>query len=519
MAAKIWGGFAMSTYSSNRGFWRGLTLGVAFFGLTLFLNLLTLRPGVRGESIAVSKAEPAAGKPLPKMYFGSKACASAGCHEKGQVTDPPLLCRGDELDRFKAHDRHADAYNAMTGKLGRDILKRLNMGEPQTATDCLACHSVNIEKGATKHESFQLEEGVGCVVCHGAHERWVGSHSLVISRSAFRILPRETKESDYGMTDLWDPAKRTALCASCHVGNQEQGKFVTHDMYAAGHPPLQGFEVASWSNQMPRHWQLLREKPKVVQKIQGHNSSVWEESQLMLVGSAITLRESMRLLASHAKTASINGEMLDWALFDCYACHHPLGPRSWRQNQTHPGKPGRVPLKTWPMVLPGMGEKLLGSKEEVDQLTRELENATYSRPFGDPKKMQLASEKIAHWADAIAKSFASQPLDQKTGPKLGSELLKIWQAPPRDFDSARQTVWALLTYHSDEAALGRNINKEWLKFLEGYESGLDLKLKTGRGVRPARGEGANPKQDDSPPDQFHPDGFMGKLKFYLQEGK
>ena len=147
----------MSTYSSNRGFWRGLTLGVAFFGLTLFLNLLTLRPGVRGESIAVSKAEPTAGKPLPKLYFGSKACASAGCHEKGQVTDPPLLCRGDELDRFKAHDRHADAYNAMTGKLGRDILKRLNLGEPQTATDCLACHSVNIEKGATKHESFQLK--------------------------------------------------------------------------------------------------------------------------------------------------------------------------------------------------------------------------------------------------------------------------------------------------------------------------------------------------------------------------
>lgn len=512
----------MNPSSANRGLWRGLILGVAILGLTFGANLLALRPEVRAESIAISKIEPAPGGALPKLYFGSKACASAGCHEKGQVADPPLLCRGDELDRFKAHDRHADAYNALTGQLGRDILKRLNLGEPQTATACLACHAVNIEKDAIKHESFQLEEGVGCVVCHGAHERWVGAHSLVISRTAFRVLPRETKETDYGMTDLWDPAKRTALCASCHVGNQEQGKFVTHDMYAAGHPPLQGFEIASWSNQMPRHWQLLREKPKAVQKIQGHNSAVWEESQLMLVGSAITLRESMRLLAIQAKTASTTGEMLDWALFDCYACHHSLESPSWRQNQTHPGKPGRVPLKTWPMVLPRIGEKLLGSQEDLDQLTRELENAAYSRPFGDPKKMQLASEKIAHWADATAKSLASQPLDQKTGPKLGGELLKIWQTPPRDFDSARQTGWALLAYHSDETSLGEIKRPEWVKFLENDKGGLGMKLNGGRGIRPPREKldlGSKLDHARSESDEFNPDRFMNRLKTYLQEGK
>ena len=519
MAAKNRGGFAMSTSPHNQGFWRALILGIVLSGLTIGINLFTHQHELRGEQVAVPKTESIPEKSLPKLYFGSKACASAGCHEKGQIADPPLLCRGDELDRFKANDRHADAYNALTGKLGQDILKRLNLGEPQNATVCLACHGVNIEKGATKHESFQLEEGVGCVVCHGPHERWVGAHSLVISRSAFRVLPRETKESEYGMTDLWDPAKRTALCASCHVGNLEQGKFVTHDMYAAGHPPLQGFEVASWSNQMPRHWQLLREKPKAIQKIQWQNSNTWEESQLMLVGSAITLRESMRLLASQAKTASTTGEMIDWALFDCYACHHSLESRSWRQTQTHPGKPGRVPLKSWPMVLPKMGEKLLGSKEELNQLIGNLEIAASSRPFGDPKMMQLASEKIANWADATAKSFAAVPLNQKTGPKLGMELKKIWQTPPRDFDSARQTGWALLAFHGEEMALGEKKNQEWLEFLEGYETGLDLKRKTGRGVRPPRGESANRIEDNTRQDKFHPEGFMDRLKSHLREEK
>ena len=519
MAEKSWGGFAMSTNSHNSVFWRRITLGFMLLGFAFCSGLFALRSGVRGESIADSNAIPATEKPLPKLYFGSKACASAGCHEKGPVVDPSLLCRGDELDRFMANDRHADAYNAMTGQLGRDILRRLNLGAPQTATACLACHAVNIEKGANKHESFELEEGVGCVVCHGAHERWVGAHSLVISRTAFRILPREAKESDYGMTDLWDPGKRTALCVSCHVGNHEQGKFVTHEMYAAGHPPLQGFEVASWSNQMPRHWQLLREKPKAIQKIQGHNSSVREESQLMLIGSAITLRESMRLLANQAKVAAINGEMLDWALFDCYACHHSLVTPSWRQNQSHNGKPGRIPLKTWPFVLPGVGEKLMGSKEELDDLKRELENATHSRPFGDVKKMQMASEKIARWADKSAKTLASQTMDQKTGSNLGTELEKIWQRPPRDFDSARQTGWAHLAFLSDEVALGRSTKKEWVKFLEGNESGLDLIRKPGRGPRPASGEGSNSNPKGSPQDNFHPDRFMGRLKSILQEGK
>ena len=62
------------------------------------------------------------------------------------------------------------------------------------------------------------------------------------------------------MTDLWDPVRRAETCASCHVGNHDEGKVVTHAMYAAGHPPLPGFETATFGDLEPRHWQYLSEK-------------------------------------------------------------------------------------------------------------------------------------------------------------------------------------------------------------------------------------------------------------------
>ena len=40
-----------------------------------------------------------------------------------------------------------------------------------------------------------------------------------------------------------DPVRRTELCLSCHLGSTSENKMVTHAMYAAGHPPLPGFEM------------------------------------------------------------------------------------------------------------------------------------------------------------------------------------------------------------------------------------------------------------------------------------
>src|SRR5262249_11260944 len=150
---------------------------------------------------------------------------------------------------------------------------------------------------------------------------------------------RAQKETEFGLTDLWDPAKRTRLCASCHVGSSEEGKVLTHAMYAAGHPPLPAFEVAAFSSQMPPHWQPLAEQKPTVQELLGFapDAVAFEGSRLALAGSIAARESYLRLLTGQASQHLLSSaEALDWALFDCFACHHDLKTPSWRQERGYP---------------------------------------------------------------------------------------------------------------------------------------------------------------------------------------
>ena len=65
---------------------------------------------------------------------------------------------------------------------------------------------------------------------------------------------RRPEKSAKGLWDIRDPEVRAQRCASCHVGNAAEGKFVTHAMYAAGHPPLPPLEVMTFSRDQPMHY-------------------------------------------------------------------------------------------------------------------------------------------------------------------------------------------------------------------------------------------------------------------------
>src|SRR5213076_1317723 len=54
--------------------------------------------------------------------------------------------------------------------------------------------------------------------------------------------------------NLRDPAVRGQFCATCHVGSAADGRVVTHEMYAAGHPPLPPFELGTFMECQPKHW-------------------------------------------------------------------------------------------------------------------------------------------------------------------------------------------------------------------------------------------------------------------------
>jgi hypothetical protein len=403
---------------------------------------------------ALAAQKPAAGP--TKLYFGSEACIE--CHSEGARAKQALLCRCTEVQIWEKDDKHRDAYKVLLGERAKRMEELLSAGGEKwnVATDsrCVGCHGVVIEDEKLKHVGpggFKLEEGVSCVACHGPYRDWVEFHGAVLRRKDWRALTRKEKEEKYGMTDLWDPARRAQLCMSCHLGNAEKGWFVTHDMYAAGHPPLPAIEVAAFSEQMPRHWEYLKEKSPEVQKLLNVDpqEARFEQTRLVVTSALVGLRETMKLLGS--QTAEANGAgWPELGQFDCYACHHDLKTPSWRQQRGYVGKPGRPQMRPWSPELAGLGLRAAGEdpKGLATRLT-DIYRAFDAQPFGVPRAINASARKTVDWTDELLRKVAAQKFDDGTV----RALLRGLCTPPRDdlpdYDSARQIAWAIRTIYGE----------------------------------------------------------------------
>jgi hypothetical protein len=450
-------------------------------------------PGVRKALAQKTDAK----KPTP-MYFGIAACNNRGCHggepPKDWIPGKELLCRCVEGKDWETRDKHADAYNVLTRARGKQMAKILGYDVTKSKA-CLACHGVYIEDKALEKASalrrFKVEEGVNCVACHGAYQDWVTQHSNIVTAPDWRPKSREVKEAEGGMRNLWDPIKRVELCVSCHVGNTNEGKFVTHEMYAAGHPPLPGFEAAAFSEQMPRHWQYLREKDPKVREELGYKQGEQEQAKLILIGAAVALRETMALLEAQAKTCltarNADGKVLDLSNFDCYACHHDLQAPSWRQRRGYPGKPGRVPMRPWSTELIKLG--IVASAKNTDlanaQLSefragmKKVNDAFSARPYGDPEQIQSAAAAMRKWANAFARKLNAGTIDAKTARALLSRFAPLYAgAKLLDYDSARQVAWSFEVIYDE--LNGKKGDPRVRKLLSAMDQLLKMKLPKGR---------------------------------------
>jgi hypothetical protein len=425
-----------------------------------------------------------------KEYYGVNSCKK--CHTNGFDEKDTFICRGTEFPIWEKQDKHALAYKVLGEKRAKDMAMILG-GNAQEREDCLACHGVLVPKkpDITKNESYRLEEGVSCVACHGPDLTDPGDNAMLgwvllhgpdnkALRDRWRARSRPEKEAKFGMTDLWSPAKRTEICASCHVGNVELGRVVTHEMYAAGHPPLPSFEVVTFSNHMPRHWQYLREKDKkvldLVMKFRPSEVDL-EQTHLLAIGGLLTFRENLQLLAGKAATK-------DWpelANYSCYACHHELKSKSWRQERGYAGKPGRPPMREWPTALVELGLSYAASDaEEAKQLGAELQTRLAalqvifdSHPFGQPEAVKHKAEDLMRWIEVQVKRIQHRiALDESEGgygldatalllgrwlelEKRSQPDAKVDAGPRRpvpDFDSARQLTWAYQVLYLETAS-------------------------------------------------------------------
>jgi hypothetical protein len=397
-----------------------------------------------------------------KLYFGTAACSR--CHNEAKPLEDkkfPPLCRCTEGVIWDKLDKHKDAYNVLL----RDRAKR--MGEIlgwKVADDarCTSCHGVAVKEGTPTHPSFKKEDGVTCAVCHGSYKEWVSKHGDLLEREDWRKLTREEKEKKFGMIDLWDPAKRAQMCASCHVGNTAEGKVVTHDMYAAGHPPLPSLEIATFSDAMPRHWQYLREKKPEVQKLLQYNPAELERTKLVVASSAVALREAMSLLASEAEAVKpedeAEGRTLDFAHYDCYACHHDLKYPGFRQQRGYPGKPGRPQFRPWSLALIELGASHAGMQTaEVGDKIKDLRAAFDARPFGVPADVAKAARGVADWAGRLATELDKKNYGEAEAQQLLKKLAAMATSGVTDYDTARQIAWAFDSIYREWDLNGKKI--------------------------------------------------------------
>ncbi|WP_020471594.1 multiheme c-type cytochrome [Zavarzinella formosa] len=329
---------------------------------------------------------------------------------------------------------------------------------------CLACHSLDLTPEAPipdKH--FNTDYGVSCESCHGPANDWNGLHVQAEWRGW-----TPAQKAAKGMIDLRDPAKRTEVCVSCHIGNVKEGKFVTHEMYAAGHPPLPAFELVTFCRDEPGHYH--QPKNEAIEKLDPKAAferyhyrpmdSECADARNLAAGSVGTMKAFADLLADSASKAGPN-DVLDFALFDCYACHHELKIPSFRQDRGYRGVPGRPSLPAWP----GEGTRVLLKsldadasfakiKAEYDQSTAALQKAIDARPFGIPAEVAKTARPLGDACGKLQADLAKLPFDTARTEQLYTAWLDFVKNTPKDkapgpdglfldYFTAQQTGWSI----------------------------------------------------------------------------
>jgi hypothetical protein len=434
---------------------------------------------------------PPGGQPAPEkavrtpLIAGSLYCR--GCHEHPEnYAGQKLICKMTEYPIWNEQDRHQIAYKVLLEPRGREIATRLKIDLSAEDNACVRCHGVPVPKGVTRQQFAPERDGVTCVACHGAFQEWILEHQVTDSPK-WRALTRSQKEQQKGMRDLWDPSTRVETCLSCHIGDRSQQKILTHDMYAAGHPPLPSIEAATFSDQQPRHWQLLREKDKEIQDHLGFRKGRLEQTELVAIDSLVALRNSLEFFTGPPQGNSAP-PYLDFAQYDCMACHHDLvqSDQSWRQAHPSGHPPGRPLPPNWPRALVRLGLEAADPAradawfKELSSKLDALDTTMTERPFGNIEKAGPIAQDIMGWLkeplDLLKQAVQNQPAPNSRVIGQDTALLMLHALGKRaaervpDYESARQMAWAFDTIYAEwsrEPNKPRNEIREILSRLEG----------------------------------------------------
>jgi Cytochrome c554 and c-prime len=465
--------------------------------LPVYMGMLTLGWAASGER----KPEPQGGQPAQNKVVrtpqvtGSLYCSN--CHTNpSKVAGEQLICRMTEYPVWSDKDRHAIAYDVLLKPRGREIVDRLKIDLAAADNACVRCHGISIPQGVVPFQFDAKRDGVTCVACHGAFQEWILEHQIANSEK-WRALTRAQKEEQKGMRDLWDPKIRVETCLSCHVGSPSERKILTHEMYAAGHPPLPSIEVATFSDQQPRHWQIMDEKDQTIKDHLGFKEGRLEQTELVAIGSLVALKTNLALLTTLPTGDAKPQPFLDFARFDCTACHHNLvqSDLSWRQARRSDHAPGRPLPPVWSQALVRAGLEAADParaddwfKELQGKLAR-FEAAMTERPFGNIEKAGPIASGISRWLEEPLKSLnqkaqhkpgaAGEIVGQGTALRMLRAMAKHAGNTTPDYESARQMAWAFGTIYVEWSRKSNQPNKEIKDALNRLDQRLMLTLGPG----------------------------------------
>jgi hypothetical protein len=416
--------------------------------ISVAVGVLAARPvdgaDVGGEGVRLP--------PPAFAYKGTTLCTR--CHRSPQ---------GEWCDEATTaawrHDAHARSHLALSSDNDRTraMEQALGITAAKTAA-CVACHTRPAAEPPVEEENEFVHAGISCETCHGPGSGYFEPHM----EKSWRFLTSAEKEA-LGMRDLRDPVAKAANCLSCHLGEVATGRVISHEMYAAGHPPLPAFEMEAFSAGMGRHWKRVWEKGTRVQAAAtqaGYATEGASDLARTLVGSLATLRASATLIEAYAAASLADGDARPWpelALYDCQACHHDLVVPSWRQEAGYGGLvPGRPSLVRWPRVLAGVALEEAGGGGDVDALLESYVALLNRRPFGDPAGLRDLPDAPLAALDAAIAAIARWPRDASLEGREADAARRLAAAGARvgDFESARLLAWALAARRGGAAADG-----------------------------------------------------------------
>lgn len=451
-------------------------LRVVWLHIPLMLSVL-----ICATTFAVEppRADPHATAPVSIFNIGVKECAA--CHSAPSPIYTALgvtrFVRLIEATEWLKFDKHSYAYELVRQDLSQDeletderksnklsvaITSKLNYKVGEFEEKCLSCHvgsSANVPP-----TRMDLEFGVQCEACHGPGSEYTRreQHQQVSWRAK-----TPDQKSELGMRDLSSPSTSAAVCLSCHLGNINEGRFVTHNMYAAGHPVLPPFDLQTFLSAMPPHWKTLPEKPIVANASKSdlgtfelqaeYNLAHFDIAgtadaiQLAIQGSYDKTRRSMigGLVANDLgielihQAAAKTETWGDYSIYNCMGCHQELKKNRtpFRHESRTPGRP--FPANWLRLEYPAIH---VSHRDKQEALSRQMTDSFNAVPFGDARQLNELSESHLQTLSnrfADRRKMERQAMTKQEVRQWLEFLLKSRHDSLDDYWVAKQTAWML----------------------------------------------------------------------------